>query len=165
MAIIKQRSIDVPYADPVLDRASGILTLPWQNFFRNLFERVFSLGIETSFPLANNQSVAADIAGLQFDYKKTQHAIIEYVIQRIVGPTISPTEAIQCGSFAVVYKPFAATWHIVNIGSTGPDSAGITFSITTGGQVQYTSTNMTGSANVSKITYRARSLNAKVALV
>lgn len=162
MASLNVRSIDVPYQQQLLERASGVLTIPWQNFFRSLFERVYSLGIEASFPLVNNQSVAANIEGLQFDYRKVNQAIIEYVIQRITGPTLSPTELIQTGCFAVVYKPVAATWNIVNIGSTGPDAAGITFSITTGGQVQYTSSNMTGTANISKITYRARTLSAKV---
>lgn len=163
MASINVRSIDVPYQQPLIEKASGVLTISWQNFFRSLFERVYSIGIESSFSLVNNQSVASNIEGLQFDYRKVNQAIIEYVIQRITGPTLSPTELIQTGCFAVVYKPVAGTWNIVNIGSTGPDSAGITFSITTGGQVQYTSSNMTGTANVSKITYRARTLNAKVA--
>lgn len=161
MASINQRSLDVPYQNTLLERATGILTIPWQNFFRSLFERVLPLGLETSFPLVNNQASAANIEGLQFDYVKTNQVIIEYIIQRITG-SISPTELIQTGVFALAYKPAAQTWHIVTIGSTGPDSAGITFSVTTGGQVQYTSTNMTGSANISKITYRARTLAAKV---
>lgn len=163
MASINVRSIDVPYQQPLIEKASGVLTISWQNFFRSLFERVYSIGIESSFSLVNNQSVASNIEGLQFDYRKVNQAIIEYVIQRITGPTLSPTELIQTGCFAVVYKPVAGTWNIVSIGSTGPDAAGITFSITTGGQVQYTSSNMTGTANVSKITYRARTLSAKVA--
>ncbi len=162
MASINQRSIDVPYQQQLLERATGILTIPWQNFFRSLFDRIFPLGIEISFPLVNNQASAANIDGLQFDYRKVNQATVEYVIQRITTGT-GATELIATGMFMVTYKPVSLTWHIVTIGTPGPSTSGITFSITTGGQVQYTSTNMTGDANISKITYRARTLAAKVA--
>jgi len=162
MATIGIKSLNPPYENPTVEK-TGFLTVAWQNFFRSLFDRLFPLGIEQTAVLLNNQATAVDMTGLQFDYRKVNQAIVEYVIQRITGPTLSPTELIQTGCFAVVYKPVAGTWNIVSIGSTGPDAAGITFSITTGGQVQYTSSNMTGTANISKITYRARTLSAKVA--
>lgn len=162
MGPIRQKSLDVPYESSVID-SKGILSISWQNFFRNLFDRIFPLGIETSFALLNNQSSAANIEGLQFDYRKVNQATIEYLIQRITTGT-GATEIITTGMFMVTYKPVSQTWHIVNIGTPGPSASGITFSITTGGQVQYTSSNITGDENISKITYRARTLSAKVNL-
>lgn len=165
MASIKERSsIDVPYRNSVVELATGILSLAWQNFFRSLYERVYPLGIETSFIFENNKTDASNIEGLQFDSNKVTQVFIEYVIQRIHGPKLDPVEKIQTGVFAVVYKPAAELWSIVNIGTPGPDNAGITFSITAGGQVQYTSSNITGAQKISKITWRARTLGAKVAL-
>lgn len=155
------KALGVPYQNSVVDRA-GILTLVWQQFFRALYDRLNPLGIEKSFSLANNQSSAADITGMQYDYRKINQVTVEYVIQRITTGT-GATELVATGIFLLTYKPVANTWHIVTIGTPGPSTSGITFSITTGGQVQYTSTNITGTPNISKITYRERTLGAKVA--
>lgn len=162
MAEIKSYAFEVPYRSQVIDSTS-MLSSVWQEFFKRLHIMLSPLGIEKSFPLENN-ATNKDIEGMQFDFKKVNQITVEYLIQRITTAP-SATELIQAGVFMVVRKPTAGTWHIVNIGSTGPDAAGITFSMstTTQGQVLYTSTNITGTPNISKITYRARTLGARVA--
>lgn len=162
MSISRAFGLEVPYQSPVVDERK-ILSLNWQDFFKLLHLMVSPLGIERSFPIANNQVVAKNIEGLQFDYKKINQVTVEYLIQRITTST-GATEIISAGMFMLAYKPVSQTWHIVNIGTPGPDSSGVTFSVTTGGQVQYTSSNITGTANISKITWRARTLGAKVGL-
>lgn len=161
MAVISNQSLEVPYQDSVVEK-TGMLSFSWQSFFRILQSMLSPLGIEKSFSLANNQASAADLVGMQFDYKKVNQVNIEYLIQRITTST-GTTELIQTGVFQLAYKPITAAWYINTVGSTGPDAGGITFSVTATGQVQYTSTNITGTANISKITYRARTLGAKYA--
>jgi len=162
MPAINSLGFEVPYREAMVDKASALLTVVWQQFFTLLHLRLAPLGIELSCPLANNVSVAADISGMVFNSTKTNHAVVEYLIQRITTGG-GATALYAAGAFHVVYKASAGTWHIVAIGTPGPDSHGITFTITTSGQVQYASTNITGTANVSKITWRARTLAAKVA--
>jgi len=161
VAVVTGRGLDVPYQNQLLDK-NGILTVAWQQFFRMLYLVVSTLGIETSFPLVNNQVLAADITGLQFDSRKINQVSVEYLIQRVTTGG-GATELITAGMFMLAYKPTSETWHVVAIGTPGPSSSGITFSVTASGQVQYTSSNITGTASISKITYRARTLGARYA--
>jgi len=156
------KGFNVPYRNSISD-VTGLLTQPWQSFFRALQFIVAPLGYEISAPISNNVSSPANIDGMIFSPEKVNQAVVEYFIQRVTSGG-GATALYAAGIFHVVYKPTAGTWHIVTVGTPGPDSSGITFSITTEGQVQYTSTNITGTANISKITWRARTLGAKVAI-
>lgn len=162
MAIVNTTTIEVPYSNEIIESDKKI-TVPWQQFFRKLYDLVSPMGFERSFQLENNVASAADVEGLQVNSQKINQVIIEYVIQRITTST-GATELIESGLKIAVYKPVAASWSLVTIGTPGPDGSGVTLSITAGGQVRYTSTNITGTPSVSKITYRARTLAAKVNL-
>ncbi len=162
MAVINSLGFEVPYRDAVVEQG-GLLSRVWQQFYTLLHLRLAPLGIEQSCPIANNVGSVTDITGMKFNSTKQNHAVVEYLIQRVTTST-GATALYAAGSFHVVYKASAGTWHIVAIGTPGPDSSGITFSITASGQVQYLSSNITGTANISKITWRARTLAAKVAL-
>lgn len=151
--------LKVPDKDPISD-SNGIVSMTWFEFFRLVRDFLAPLGVERSATLANNQTTAADITGMSFDLNVTSHVAVEYVIQRITTGT-GATELIQAGCFHLVYKPVAKVWVIVVIGSPGPSDAGITFSITAKGQVQYTSSNITGTASISRIAWRARTIAAK----
>lgn len=145
---------------PFRDRISnemGFVSPSWTSYFNILTKIVSPLGSEKSFSLKNNLAVAEDIEGLSFTSKVTSHAVVEYLIQRVTDTN----EVITAGMFHAVYKPTSNNWSIVAIGTPGPSSSGITFSITASGQVQYTSTNVTGVQSISKITWRARTLAAK----
>ncbi|MBL7545619.1 MAG: hypothetical protein JNL11_17500 [Bdellovibrionaceae bacterium] len=166
MAGFEKKGLDVPYQNPITGD-KGILSFVWQNWFRILYTRVYPLGIEITSEILNNivDDISHDpenINGMQFDNTKVNQVIIEYLIQRIYGPDIDPTELIQSGIFILVYKPAAKTWHIIPIGTPGPDNAGVTFSVLPSGQVRYTSTNFSGEKKYSKITWRARTLAGKV---
>lgn len=103
----------------------------------------------TSFTVANNVSSATDVTSLQFDVGVVRAATISYSVYR--STTLS--ELAECGQIYVVYKSTAATWELVQ---TNAGSGGITFTITSGGQVQYTSTNMSGSSYSGLMKFSAR---------
>lgn len=101
-----------------------------------------------SFALANNQAAAADVTGLTFSGTR--------------GGSVSLTVFIDATSdlaesFDILVIQKAASWEI-SVSSMG-DSSGVEFSITAGGQIQYTSTNISGfSSSVSK--WNATTLDA-----
>jgi hypothetical protein len=147
----------VPFSDPVVESDSRTLTRAWEQFFRKIQDVVNYSSDEQSFTLVNNQAGAADLTPLTFDYRYTSQAVIEYVIQR----TSSSAELIQTGMKIVVYKPRANTWSILEYGTSGPDASGVTFTITSSGQVQYTTTNQGGTIALSRIVFRVREIKAK----
>jgi hypothetical protein len=149
-------SVTVPYQDAVVDKKDLLITRTWSFFFRSIQAALDPLGVEQYFTLVNNQSVAADIDGLKFDLAKVGQVTVDYLIQRVTTGG-GATELIETGTLYAAYKPTSNDWFLINV----PSSAGITLSITSSGQIQYTSTNVTGTASISKLTFRARTLAAK----
>ncbi len=152
-------SIQIPVRDLIQD-ATGKLTRSWEIFFRTTKEALDTLGVERNYPLLNNQSTAIDIEGLNFDSAFVSQGIVDFLIQRITTGT-GANELIASGTFHVVYKPISNSWALVMIGTPGPSTSGITFSITAIGEVRYISSNITGTASISRIVYRSRILRAK----
>jgi len=152
-------SFSPPFKD-VLAGPDGFLASSWERFIRSAYDRLLPLGVENSFPLKNNQSAAADITDLKFSARAVSAAFIDFLIQR----TTTGSGAVQltaAGTIAAVYRPNSAAWVLHAIGTAGPSTSGITFSITAAGQVQYTSTNEGGTAQISKICWRDRTLAGK----
>jgi hypothetical protein len=97
---------------------------------------------ETSFSAANNQVAAANVTGLAFANATVRS------FEAIVSVTISATANLY-EQFVLRGVQKGSSWDM-NYDSVG-DASGITFSITTAGQIQYTSTNVTGfTANTMK---------------
>lgn len=170
MAVTRNSTSQVPYSDKIFDSA-GLISFSWGNFFRWVFDSLSPLGSEKYFALKNYVTTTTPlpmgaIAGplnvddLQFDHNKVNSVFVDYLIQR-VSKNPSATELIEAGTLRIVYKPRSASWVIAKL-NNGPDTSGITFTITASGQVQYTSTNISGTIVVQKLTYRARTLAAKV---
>lgn len=151
-----------PIMTSLLD-AKGVLAYAWEWFFRDVHSRLDPLGIETSFDIVNNQSTPVDIANLKFNSAGVGQAIVEFLVQRVTTGT-GATELLESGHFVAVYKPTSDVWvlHLADINA--PDNSGVDFTITAAGQVQYTSTNITGTAQISKLFYRVRTMGAKNAL-
>lgn len=103
-----------------------------------------------SFSLANNQSSLADITPLLFNGATIRGVEIRYSIYR----TSSTTEEVAVGSIQIGYKTTAAAWTITY--ETQSSNAGVVFDITNAGQLQYTSTNYsgTGYSGVIKFSYK-----------
>lgn len=161
MAIIR-RSFEVPYGEAPIGPV-GLFSNAWQWFFREVQERLYALGQEMSFDIENNQGTGADVVGLKFNRRGVSQATIDYLIQRVTTGT-GAIEKIQSGILIATYMPTSEEWELFEVGTPGPDDAGVTFSITASGQVQYTSTEETGDPLISKLYWRARTIAGKNAL-
>lgn len=155
MAVTVPSTNTVPYQTPIAD-GSGLVQRAWSFFFRGVQSAIDPLGVEKYFTLVNNQALAANIDGLAFDFAKVGQVTVDYLIQRVTTGG-GAQEKIETGTFYLAYLPTSNLWVL----SGGPSSAGITLSPTAAGAVQYTSSNLTGTASISKLTFRARTLAAK----
>lgn len=109
---------------------------------------------ELSFTLANNQTTWADITGLVLPAGKIG-MLIDYTIQRVTTST-GAVELIETGRISV--SKLSASCRLTTLPSD--EDAGISFDVTSAGQVQYKSTNITGTPSISKITFKIRTLSA-----
>lgn len=90
---------------------------------------------ETSFSAANNQGTPADITGFVFSNATVRS------FNALVSVSIDATsDLFEVFEMNGIQK--SASWELVQ--SSGGDTSGITFSITSAGQIQYTSTNVAG---------------------
>lgn len=103
---------------------------------------------ETKVALANNQSSAASIAGLLFDHTLYTSVKIDAEVNR----KTSSAEAICNGKITLIWRALSSSWDILD--EWNGDAPGIVFSVTAGGQVQYTSDNMSGTGYVGNIKFK-----------
>lgn len=104
--------------------------------------------LETTFSIANNISVAADINGLIFDSGTNRSAFISYSVYRT--STANPAGNAESGTIQVVYDDDAPVGQKWSMTQDKNGNAGIVFSVTDAGQFQYLSTdiNSTGYSGV-----------------
>lgn len=110
---------------------------------------------ETSFAIVNNQSSASNVTGLSFSGASVRSFIIDYHVYRNTTGT-GATELAESGTLMGVYSTVAASWEMTQGPAAG--SSGVTFTITAAGQVQYTSTNITGTAATSTMKFKYRAM-------
>jgi hypothetical protein len=109
--------------------------------------------LETSFSIANNQTIASNITGLAFNAGAVRAARIIYSIFRVSFTT--PSGNAESGVFDIVYDN-AAGWQLAQGDTVG--NAGCLFSITSAGQFQYTSNDI-GSLNyIGEMRFYAKSI-------
>ena len=94
------------------------------------------------FTVANNQAAAANVTGLVFDKATVKAAKVTYAIDR---STDSSNEQ-SVGELMIVHDATDDVWRINDTAVL--DDTGVTFSITSAGQVQYTSDDLTGTTYV-----------------
>jgi len=100
--------------------------------------------LETTFNIANNQSSAQNVTGLVFNIGSVRSAVIEYNVYRTSDTT--PNGLLETGEMHIAYNTATSSW-LLGIGGVVGNS-GVNFSITSLGQVQYTSTDI-GDTNYS----------------
>lgn len=105
--------------------------------------------LPTSFTLTNNTAVAANVTGLSFDTSQVRSAFINYSIYI----STSLNEYSEAGQLFVTYKSTAATWELARF---AVGDAFVTFTITNSGQVQYVSSNVSGTSYSGKLKFSAR---------
>lgn len=109
---------------------------------------------KTTFPIANNQGVAANVTGLVFNPATAPDFEAEYRIYRNTTAA-GATELSEKGTLMGIYSPVAGTWEITQ---NKVGDAGVTFTITNAGQMQYTSTNITGTPATSEMKFKAKTM-------
>lgn len=114
--------------------------------------------LTTSFTIANNQAVVANVTTASFDTSLVRSAFVNYTVYRTSGtfPGVQNTdwfEHSESGQIFLTYKSRENTWALTQFTN---GTSGVTFSITTAGQLQYTSTNMTGGSYVGKLKFTAK---------
>ncbi len=154
-----KKSFKIPNQTPVIEK-SNLFTNAWDLFFKEIYDRLYSLGAESVFDLANNQATPIEVTDLRFNKIGVSQATVDFLIQRVTTST-GATELIESGIFVVSYNPTSADWSLTMIGTPGPDDSGVDFSIDATGQVKYVSSSITGTASISRIAWRARVIAAK----
>jgi hypothetical protein len=100
--------------------------------------------------IVNNQVAAADVTGLLLDSDSYKSVKVFYEVFRKTGSS----ERICNGFFTCLYKSGTNAWELEAGSFEGSPAHGVTFSITTAGQVQYTSDNMAGTNYESRLLLR-----------
>lgn len=109
---------------------------------------------ETTATVANNQTSASNIVGLSFDPSTVRAAFIDYAIYRMTGSSVLK----EAGELVVLYDAAASVNNKWTFTRDSNNDAGVVFTITDGGQLQYASSNMSGSGYVGKVIFRARGI-------
>jgi hypothetical protein len=108
----------------------------------------FNEEVQANVTIANNQVSAANVSNLVFDGAVAKKFIVDYGLYR----STDTTSLAQAGRLRGVYNEDAAEWYLSD--DYSGQNAGVTFSITNGGQIQYTSSNMSGTGYVGTLEYR-----------
>lgn len=145
---------EAPWGEDVTDWAEAITeTLSGINSTGDI--------LTTSFEPSNNISSATDIVGFSFDGSVIQGFVADYSIYRSTtnSSDVVQEEYCETGTIHGSYLSGAGTWTITQTGDN-IEETGITLSITTLGQLQYTSTNLlvpVGGTHTCRMVFRARS--------
>ncbi len=109
--------------------------------------------LTTSASILNNQTTFADISGFIFNSSEVISINSEFIIQR---STVSPaSKLVESGFIQGNYN--GATWSF-SVESVG--NSGVEFNITSAGQLQYRTSNLTGSSYSGLITFRGKVFNS-----
>lgn len=113
-----------------------------------------------TFAIVNNQASAIDVTGVVFDKTKQKAVNFKMYLYRVS----SLENLLEVGDLWMVYNAGTDTWS-AEVQSLGSD-AGVTFTVTATGQLQYTSTNVSGTGYVGTLTLaHEKQVNFDVALL
>lgn len=140
-------------------RESGADVLDLQKAINDLLakdaelnSKITALQSSGSMDLVNNQMSAVDVAGMAVPSNQSS-AVVEYrIVRRTTGT--GATELVETGILLIT--KLASTCRLTSLGSD--ENAGVTFSVTNAGQVQYQTSFVPGTADTSKIAFRLRGL-------
>jgi len=130
------------YPDPGEEAGWGEDATGWAEAVTAALSALIASGdiLPTSLVLQNNQSTAADVTGLFFNANTIRAANINYAVYRISNTT-NPGLA-ESGLLMLDLNdtaPVGSKWTLIQIKN---GDGGVAFSVTDGGQVQYTSTDI-----------------------
>lgn len=114
------------------------------------------IGPTTLVTIANNQVSAANVTALVLNSATIRSGTVEYYVYRIFDS--GAQEVAEAGNLYFLYHDLSGSWTVSQVGN-GIGSTGVLFTITAGGQVQYTSSDLTPSSGYSgSMKYRLRVL-------
>lgn len=99
-------------------------------------------GEDTVLTILNNQASAVDLTGLIFDKTEYTQGIVTCELRR----KTSLSELVSQTTLVAIYNSTSDSWDVTP--TAIGDDCGVVFSITGAGQVQYTSTDMSGSGYI-----------------
>lgn len=105
------------------------------------------------YTMVANLNTNVSLPNLSFPTAQVRAAFINYSVFRT---TDAPATAYEAGVLTVVFNSTTSTWEIIRGPYAGDGQ--ITFSITNGGQVQFSTTALSGSNHVGMISYTAKTL-------
>jgi hypothetical protein len=108
----------------------------------------FNEETQATIPLDNNVSSPANITNLVFDGAVAKKFIIDYAIFR----STDDESYAQAGRLRGVYNEVEEEWYLSD--DYSGQNAGVTFNITTTGQIQYISTDISGANYEGSLEYR-----------
>jgi hypothetical protein len=108
--------------------------------------------IQTSANIANNISTFTSIPGFSFDTSEVRAISSRFIVIR---STVSPSQVLSEDGFIEGHFD-GANW---TISVRSNENAGIEFSITPAGQIQYKSSNLVGSSYQGEIQFEAKVFN------
>jgi hypothetical protein len=114
--------------------------------------------LETTFTVANNVSSFSNVLGLAFNTGAVRSAEIAYSIVRTSSTNL--TGITEAGTMTAVYDSAAGSgdkWQM-SIGPIAGPGAGVTFSVTDAGQVQYKSSDIGATSYVGEMRFRAKTI-------
>lgn len=111
--------------------------------------------LETAFTVANNQVAGANVTALVFNGGSCRAAVITYSIYRRSNTNTSGKA--ETGTINILYDNSAVTPWSLSQGDIVGDS-GVTFTITNGGQFQYTSTDIGAAGYTGLMKFKASTL-------
>lgn len=111
--------------------------------------------VQTTFAIANNQSSFTNVTGLLFNTSTVKSAEISYFIIR--ESDTNPTGFVENGTLYIAYNEFASDW---TFSQDGGGDAQVQFQITSGGQVQYKSSDIGSAGYSGSMEFRAKTLDA-----
>lgn len=152
----------VPTNDKFNDGSLIGISQIWLRFFIEAFNRLMPLGVERSFSFLAN-GTAQKISGMQFSSRTENAIFIDYFIQRIslnISGGASGQEKNEIGMLMARFNPRAKTWTLNKPFSDGTSDC--TFTISNDGQISVSGSALTGVQKIDKITWRARSLGARL---
>jgi hypothetical protein len=108
----------------------------------------FNEEVQADITINNNVSSATNVSNLVFDGAVANRFIVDYGLFR----STDTDSLAQAGRLRGVYNEDDAQWYLSD--DYSGQNAGVTFTITAGGQIQYTSSNLAGTSYVGTLQYR-----------
>lgn len=146
------------YPEPGEDPGWGGEATDWAEEVTDVLNSLLGAGdiLETTFNVANNVSVAANVIGLAFTATAVRAAVIEYSIYRTTDSSTSGNA--ETGMMNIVYDNNASSGNKWLLSRMQDGESGVVFDITDGGQFTYTSSNIAGANYSGVMHFKSRTL-------